>query len=113
MTRRFREAVIFAAALCAGCAISLASTTFGKSKQATAPPNANSASAASAASQDTILAAMAAELNRSKSQLKMDNVDSPFYIEYRVFDVDQFDVDVPSTQPAPPKIASPATDSPP
>jgi TldD protein len=25
------------------------------------------------------------------SQLKMDNVDSPFYIEYRVFDVEQFD----------------------
>ena len=35
--------------------------------------------------------ALQAELTRSKSQLKMDNVDSPFYIEYRVFDVEQFD----------------------
>ena len=43
------------------------------------------------AASDLILRALQAELTRSKSQLKMDNVDSPFYIEYRVFDVDQFD----------------------
>ena len=43
------------------------------------------------ASSDPILRAMQAELTRSKAQLKMDNVDSPFYIEYRVFDVDQFE----------------------
>jgi predicted Zn-dependent protease len=40
---------------------------------------------------DPILRSLQAELTRSKSQLKMDNVDSPFYIEYRVFDVEQFD----------------------
>ena len=40
---------------------------------------------------DPILRALEAELTRSKSQLKMENVDSPFYIEYRVFDVEQFD----------------------
>ncbi len=43
------------------------------------------------AASDPILRALQAELTRSKAQLKMDNVDSPFYIEYRVFDVDQFD----------------------
>jgi TldD protein len=43
------------------------------------------------AASDPILRALQAELTRSKSQLKMDNVDSPFYIEYRVFDVEQFD----------------------
>jgi TldD protein len=43
------------------------------------------------AASDPILRALRAELARSKSQLKMDNVDSPFYIEYRVFDVEQFD----------------------
>jgi len=43
------------------------------------------------AAADPILRALQAELTRSKSQLKMDNVDSPFYIEYRVFDVEQFD----------------------
>src|SRR5579864_8243960 len=40
---------------------------------------------------DPILRALRGELTRSKSQLKMENVDSPFYIEYRVFDVEQFD----------------------
>jgi hypothetical protein len=43
------------------------------------------------AASDPILRALQAELTRSKSQLKMNNVDSPFYIEYRVFDVEQFD----------------------
>ncbi len=40
---------------------------------------------------DPVLRALRTELARSKAQLKMDNVDSPFYIEYRVFDVEQFD----------------------
>lgn len=43
------------------------------------------------AASDPILRALQTELTRSKAQLKMDNVDSPFYIEYRVFDVEQFD----------------------
>jgi predicted Zn-dependent protease len=43
------------------------------------------------AASDPILRALQAELTRSKAELKMDNVDSPFYIEYRVFDVEQFD----------------------
>jgi hypothetical protein len=34
---------------------------------------------------------MQAELARSKAQLKMENIGAPFYIEYRVFDVDQFE----------------------
>src|SRR6202049_3333515 len=40
---------------------------------------------------DPVLRALQAELARSKAQLKMDNVGAPFYIEYRVFDVDQFE----------------------
>jgi TldD protein len=43
------------------------------------------------AASDPILRALQAELVRSKSQLKMENVGSPFYIEYRIFDVEQFD----------------------
>src|SRR5258708_146652 len=43
------------------------------------------------AASDPILRALQTELARSKAQLKMDNVDAPFYIEYRVFDVEQFD----------------------
>jgi len=61
----------------------LAASPFGVSAQQTQL----SADAAS----DPVLRALQAELTRSKAQLKMDNVDSPFYIEYRVFDVEQFD----------------------
>jgi microcin-processing metallopeptidase PmbA/TldD-like protein len=43
------------------------------------------------AASDPILRALQTELTRSKAQLKMDNVESPFYIEYRVFDVEQLD----------------------
>jgi TldD protein len=43
------------------------------------------------ASGDPILRALQTELTRSKTQLKMDNVDAPYYIEYRVFDVEQFE----------------------
>jgi len=42
------------------------------------------------AANDVVLSAMRAELDRSKSQLKMDQVAAPYYIEYRVFDVDQY-----------------------
>jgi len=44
----------------------------------------------SQANDDVMLAAMRAELERSKSQLKMDPVAAPYYIEYRVFDLDQY-----------------------
>src|SRR5208282_2526293 len=42
------------------------------------------------ASSDIVLAAMRAELDRSKSQLKMEQVGAPYYIEYRIFDLDQY-----------------------
>ncbi len=40
---------------------------------------------------DPILQAMLAELTRSKDQLKMESVARPYYVEYRVTDVEQFD----------------------
>jgi len=39
---------------------------------------------------DVVLMAMRAELERSKAQLKMDQVAAPYYIEYRVSDLDQY-----------------------
>jgi TldD protein len=48
-------------------------------------------SAAAENASDPVLHALQTELVRSKAQLKMENVDAPFYIEYRVFDVDQFE----------------------
>ena len=42
------------------------------------------------ASDDVVLSAMRAELDRSKSQLKMEQVAAPYYVEYRIYDVDQY-----------------------
>jgi TldD protein len=53
--------------------------------KATAP-----ASAHAAASGDLLLEALLTELDRSKAQLRMDQVDPPYYIEYRVNDVDDY-----------------------
>src|SRR5580692_7934609 len=42
---------------------------------------------------DALLEALLTELDRSKSQLKIDQVQAPYYIEYRVNDVDDFDAE--------------------
>src|SRR5271167_1733456 len=39
---------------------------------------------------DPLFKALREELDRNKSQLKMDNVPAPYYIEYRLSDVDEF-----------------------
>src|SRR6202021_1953732 len=50
----------------------------------------SSAPAVAAVRPDPLLKAMREELDRSKSQLKMDNVPAPYYIEYRLSDVEEF-----------------------
>jgi TldD protein len=46
-----------------------------------------------AARGDVLLEALLTELSRSKEQLKMDQVQAPYYIEYRVNDVDDFNAE--------------------
>ncbi|HEY2548380.1 MAG TPA: hypothetical protein VGI46_20070, partial [Candidatus Acidoferrum sp.] len=46
-----------------------------------------------AAAGDALLEALLTELDRSKAQLKIDQVQSPYYIEYRVNDVDDYDAE--------------------
>src|ERR1700733_11812908 len=43
-----------------------------------------------AASGDALLEALLTELDRSKAQRRMDQVDPPYYIEYRVNDIDDY-----------------------
>jgi TldD protein len=43
-----------------------------------------------AAADDPVLRAMLAEMQRSKSQLKLADVQAPYYVDYRLMDVDQF-----------------------
>jgi predicted Zn-dependent protease len=49
--------------------------------------------AAAATSDDPLLQALLTELERSKAQLKMENVAAPYYIEYRVNDIDEYDAE--------------------
>jgi predicted Zn-dependent protease len=49
-----------------------------------------SAVAHAAANGDALLEALLTELDRSKAQLRMDQVQPPYYIEYRVNDVDEY-----------------------
>jgi predicted Zn-dependent protease len=46
-----------------------------------------------AGSGDPVLQAMSVELERSKASLKLDQVAAPYYIAYRVFDVDEYDAE--------------------
>src|SRR5215475_11720495 len=49
--------------------------------------------ASAVAESDPVLQAMHAELERSKSQLKLENMGAPYYIDYRVMDLDSFEAD--------------------
>jgi predicted Zn-dependent protease len=44
-------------------------------------------------SSDPVLRAMKEELARSKAQLKMENVPAPYYIEYRLADMEEYDAE--------------------
>jgi TldD protein len=57
---------------------------------AQAPQKSAAAASAAAVQSDPLLKAMREELDRSKSQLKMENVPAPYYIEYRLSDVDEY-----------------------
>jgi TldD protein len=61
--------------------------------QSQSKPNsaaANSSTSAANAASSPILKAMSEELERSKSQLQMEGIAKPYYIEYRVSDVDEY-----------------------
>ena len=49
-------------------------------------------SSAAQSSQDPILRSMQEELQRSKAKLKLADVDAPYYIEYRISDLDEYKV---------------------
>ena len=61
-----------------------------ESKKGSLPPAAKHATEEIA---DAVLSTMSSELERSKSRLKMDNVAAPYYIEYRIAEVDEYDAE--------------------
>ncbi len=76
-------------------AVLLAATANGKASFAAGGEDADDATAKAheIAKGDVLLEALLTELDRSKEQLKMDQVKPPYYIEYRVDDVDNLDTD--------------------
>jgi len=59
-------------------------------QKSSAPASVAQAAPSAAVQSDPLLKAMREELDRSKSQLKMDNVPAPYYIEYRLSDLEEF-----------------------
>jgi TldD protein len=86
--RGIAAGVIFAACLILQSTVPLSAATRDKGKGEEAASI--SAAAHAAASGDALLEALLTELDRSKAQLKMDQVQPPYYIEYRVNDVDEY-----------------------
>jgi TldD protein len=80
--------VLVAVVLLIGCA-----TVARADSKSMATLDASLESAYKAANGDVLLEALLTELSRSKSQLKMDQVQAPYYIEYRVNDVDDFNAE--------------------
>jgi TldD protein len=62
-------------------------------EESKAAPDAAMVAAHAAAKGDGLLEALLTELDRSKSQLKMDQVQAPYYVEYRVNEVEDFSVE--------------------
>ena len=75
----------------ASCLIGLFSFVGSSVAEAQNTPDAPKIS--TAVDSDPILKAMREELDRSKLHLKMDNVAAPYYIEYRLSDVHQYDAE--------------------
>jgi predicted Zn-dependent protease len=96
---QLRRAAGFGAALLAvACALVFAGAA-GISAQETVAGDASgnaakvNAAAAKAAASDPLLQAMREELERSKAHLKMENVPAPFYIDYRLTDTDEYNLE--------------------
>jgi len=85
-----RIAVLMAAALLGMNSAALHASTDDAKTPTGAANDTAMAAAHAAASGDALLEALLTELDRSKAQLKMDQAQGPFFIEYRVGDVDEF-----------------------
>lgn len=98
-TRRILAAIAFAFAILiiAGrLRVSAADAEKGPVISAIPAPDANASTTVpphAAAAGDALLEALLTELDRSKEHLKMDGVQAPYYIEYRVNDVDDYDAE--------------------
>lgn len=91
---RLLSGSLLAASLFFGVAHLRAATHNGAPNNSLAQPVVSEAATPhAAAAGDALLEALLTELDRSKAQLKIDQVQAPYYIEYRVNDVDDYDAE--------------------
>jgi predicted Zn-dependent protease len=83
-------ALTFLLALMSLLALNVAPLRAASADSKAAPDAAATVSAQAAAKGDALLEALLTELDRSKAQLKMDQVQAPYFIEYRVNEVEDF-----------------------
>ena len=83
-----RKALAMAAVLLAS--LGTGATRDGKEQAKPGADAAATSAARIAAKDDALLEALLTELDRTKEHLKMDKVQPPYYIEYRVNDVDDY-----------------------
>jgi TldD protein len=77
-----------------GLAMPVSANSNGKARAESAAPDASATAAAHAAAKgDPLLEALLTELDRSTATLKMDQVQRPYYLEYRVHDVEDFNTE--------------------
>jgi len=76
-----------------GLAATLLALSCGTPAAAQGKNTKTNSSSATAAASDPLLDAMSEELARSKAKLKMENVGAPYYIEYRLSEVDEYDAE--------------------
>src|ERR1700680_689521 len=87
------SAILFLAAPIVGAPVPVRERAVNDSSatESTRPLNSSAMAAAVAAARgDALLEALLTELSRSYTHLKMDQVQAPYYIEYRVNDVDDY-----------------------
>lgn len=92
-SHRLRGAAIGAAFFFSAAALSCAIPAAAQQAVAGEDSPASAAATEKATSSDPVLRALHEELARSKAKLKMDNVPAPYYIEYRLSDVEEFDAE--------------------
>lgn len=94
MSMRNKWRRIALAAVASGLAFGFAGGAYARqtSASALAAPDARAAAEKAAAS-DPLLDAMETELQRSRAHLKMENVPAPYYIDYRLTDTDEYNME--------------------
>jgi TldD protein len=92
VSRRFTERTV-AMALVFLTAPGMVGFVSGKNQAAALAERSSAAAAHVQAKDDALLEALLTELDRTKERLKMDKVQPPYYIEYRVNDVDDYNAE--------------------